>query len=96
VLGVDTKTSQDPSGNGLVLADHSEQNVLGADVVIVAVQRLLQRQHEELLGPRRERDRTGAALFAAPDGPDDPLASLLQRDPRRRQRSCGNSLLHGQ
>lgn len=41
MLEVDTKTSQDPSGDGLVLADDSEQNVLGADVAIAAVQRLL-------------------------------------------------------
>ena len=59
VLKVHTEIAQDPSGNGLVLADDGEQDVLGSDVVVAEAQRLLQRQRKQLLGARCERDRIG-------------------------------------
>ena len=43
-------------GDALALADETEQDVLGADVVVAELERLAQRQLEHLLRPRRERD----------------------------------------
>ena len=43
-------------GDALALADQAEEDVLGADVVVAELQRLAQRQLEDLLGPRGERD----------------------------------------
>ena len=39
-------------GDALALTDEAEQDVLGADVVVAELQRLAQRQLEDLLGPR--------------------------------------------
>ncbi len=80
MLEVDRKISKDPGGNGLVLADDSEQNVLSADAVIAAIQRLRQRQDEELLRSRCERglscsprptDRTTCSRASASVTPND-------------------------
>ncbi len=43
-------------GDALALADEAEQDVLGADVVVAELQRLAQRQLEDLLGARGEGD----------------------------------------
>ena len=39
-------------GDALALTDEAEQDVLGADVVVAELQRLAERQLEDLLGPR--------------------------------------------
>ena len=39
-------------GDALALADEAEEDVLGADVVVAELERLAQRQLEDLLGPR--------------------------------------------
>ena len=39
-------------GDALALTDEAEEDVLGADVVVAELQRLAQRQLEDLLGPR--------------------------------------------
>ena len=44
--------AHDLRGDALVLPDQAEQDVLGADVVVVQLQRLAQRQLQHLLGPR--------------------------------------------
>ena len=56
---------QDLRGDALALADQAEQDVLGADVVVAELQRLAERELEDLLGARRERDVTRSA----PPGP---------------------------
>ena len=53
---VRAQPDQHLGGDALALADQAEQDVLGADVVVAELQRLAQRQLEDLLGPRRERD----------------------------------------
>src|SRR5262249_59280197 len=59
------------------------------DVVVAERQRLAQRQLEDLLGARRERDLAGGDLLAGADDPDhlraDPLGGDVERleDPRR-------------
>ena len=70
-------------GDALALPDEPEEDVLGADVVVAELERLAERQLEDLLGARRERDvpgRRGAALA------DDLLhlaADGLERDAER-------------
>ncbi len=66
-LELDAEVHQHLRGDALVLADQTEQQVLGADVVVAEVARFLERQLEHLLGPRRERqlahgDHRGAGL----------------------------------
>ena len=52
-------------GDAFALADEAEEDVLGADVVVAELQRLAQRELEDLLRAGRERDvarRRGAAV----------------------------------
>ena len=71
LLGVRVEVEQDARGDALVLANESEQDVLGADVVVAQAQRLAQRQLEDLLRARRERDLAGRDLLARSDDPND-------------------------
>ena len=47
---------EDLCSPSLAFAEQAEQDVLGADVVVLELQRLAQRQLEHLLRPRGERD----------------------------------------
>ena len=73
-------------GNALALPDETQQNVLGADVVVAELQRLAQTQLENLLGARSERDVPRRRLLALADDLLDLAADSLQRDPQRLQR----------
>ena len=55
---VGAQADQHLGGHALALADQAEEHVLGADVVVAELQRLAQRQLEDLLGPGRERRAT--------------------------------------
>ena len=57
---------EDLRGDALTLADESEQDVLGADVVVSELERLAEGQLEHLLGPGGERDvtRRGGSTLA--------------------------------
>ena len=48
-------------GDALALADEAEEDVLGADVVVAELQRLAERQLEDLLGARGEGDVAATA-----------------------------------
>ena len=71
LLGVGVEVEQDARGDALVLADQAEQDVLGADVVVAQREGLAQRQLQDLLGARRERDLAGGDLLAGADDADD-------------------------
>ncbi len=58
-------------GDALALPDEPEEDVLGADVVVAELQGLAQRELEDLLGPRRERDVAARGLGALADDLDD-------------------------
>jgi hypothetical protein len=73
-------------GDALALADEAEQDVLGADVVVAELQRLAQRQLEDLLGARGERDVAAGRLLALADDLLDLLAHRVQRDVQALQR----------
>ena len=79
-------------GDALTLADEPEEDVLGADVVVAELQRLAQRELEDLLGAGRERDvarRRGAAVA---DDLLDLRAHGLERDAERLERLGGDAL----
>ena len=80
LLGVRVEVEQDPGGDALVLAHQSQQDVLGADVVVAQAQRLAQRKLEDLLRARRERDLTGGDFLPRPDDPDNLRAYALDGD----------------
>jgi hypothetical protein len=54
--------------------------VLGADVVVAQAQRLAQRELQDLLGARRERDLPARHLFAGADDPHDLRTDSLDGD----------------
>ena len=67
-------------GDALALADEAEEDVLGADVVVAELQCLAQRQLEDLLGARRERDVARRRRAALADDLFDLVAHGLERD----------------
>ena len=83
---------EDLGGDALALADEAEQDVLGADVVVAQLQRLAQRQLEDLLGARGEGDVTRRRLLALADDLLHLGAHGLQRDAERLQRLGGDAL----
>ena len=73
-------------GDALALADQTEQHVLGADVAVAELQRLAQRELEDLLRPRGERRRAGRGRAGQADRLLDLLAHGLERDAERLER----------
>src|SRR5262249_31631354 len=81
VLDLDLQVAQDLRGDALALADEAEEEVVGPDVGVAEVARLLEGELEDLLRPRREgelphRDHRRAGR----DELLDLLADLLQVD----------------
>ena len=76
----------------LTLANEAEQDVLGADVGVVHLQRLAQRQLEHLLGARGERDVPGGLGLTVPDDLFDLGANSLKRDAHLLECLGGDSL----
>ena len=75
-----SKSSRMRGGDALVLAHEAQQDVLGADVVVAEAQRLAQRELEDLLGARGERDLPGGDLLAGADDADHLSADALDGD----------------
>ena len=67
--------------------------MLGADVVVAEAQRLTERELEDLLRARRERDLAGGDLLAGADDADDLSAHALDGDVERLEHACGETLL---
>ena len=89
---VGAEADEDLGGDALALADETEQHVLGADVVVAELQRLSQRELEDLLRPRRERRRAGRGRPGGTDRLLDLLAYGLERDAEGLERLRGESL----
>jgi hypothetical protein len=96
LLGVSVEVEQDPRGDALVLADESEQDVLGSDVVVAEAQRLAQGELEDLLRARRERNLPGGDLLAGADDPHDLRTDALDGDVEALQHARGQALLLAQ
>src|SRR6266511_4877684 len=91
VVGI--KLGQDLGGDAVTPADQAEQEVLGADVVVAQLQRLPQRQVEDLLGPGREGRGSGWGGPAETDDLLDAQADGSQGDAQRLQRLVGNAVV---
>ena len=96
LLAVGVEVGEDPGGDALVLAHESEQDVFGPDVVVAERQRLTQRELEDLLGARGERDLARGHLFAGPDDPDDLRPDLLHRDLKPLEDPCRETFFFAQ
>ena len=79
-------------GDAFALADQPEEDVLGADVVVAELQRLAQRELEDLLGAGGERDVARRRLAAVADDLLDLRAHGLERDAERLERLGGDAL----
>jgi hypothetical protein len=90
------EVEQDAGGDSLVLADETEQDVLRADVVVPERQGLAQRQLQNLLGARRERDLAGGDLVSLADDARNLRTHLLDRDIERLENAGRESLLFTQ
>ena len=93
LLGVRVEVEQDAGGDALVLADEAEQDVLGADVVVAEAQRLAQRELQDLLGARGERDLPGGDLLTGADDAHDLGAHALDGDVQALEDPRGEPLL---
>src|SRR6266700_3005130 len=96
LLGVGVEVEQDPCRDSFVLADETEQDVLGADVVVAERKRLTKRQLQDLLRARSERDLAGRDLVALADNPCDLCTDFLDRDVERLEDTGSEPLLLAQ
>ena len=89
---VGAQLHQHLGGHALALADEAEEDVLGADVVVAELERLAQRQLEDLLGARRERDVAAGRRAALADDLLDLAAHGLERDAEALEGLGGDAL----
>src|SRR5689334_857689 len=96
LLGVCVEVEQDARSDALVLAHETEQDVLGADVVVAERQRLAERELQHLLRARRERDLTGGDLVALADDARDLRTHFLDGDVERLEHTRSKALFLAQ
>ena len=89
---VGAQLHQHLGGDALALADEAEQDVLGADVVVAELQRLAERQLQDLLGAWGEGDVATGRRAALADDLLDLRAHRLQGDAERLERLRGDAL----
>jgi hypothetical protein len=83
---VGAELDQHLGGHALTLADEAQQDVLCADVVVPELERLAERQLEDLLRAGREGDVAGRRRAALTDDLFDLLANGFQADAQRLER----------
>src|ERR1700733_4035908 len=79
----------DLRGDAVALPDQTQQDVLGADVVVVQLERLAQRELEGLLRPRRERDVPARRVGPGADHDPDLFTRAVARYPEAGQDAAG-------
>ena len=89
-LGVDIQVAQDAGRHALALAHQSQQDMLGADVVVAQGQGLPQSQLQHLLGPGREGDLALRLAVALAHDAADLAAHVFQGDLERAQHPGGH------
>ena len=89
-IEIGTELLQDLGRDALALADQSEQDVLGSDVVVTELQRFSQRELEDLLRSGRERDVAAGDLRSPADDLADVQPNCLERDAEARERPGGH------
>src|SRR5213078_4633918 len=93
---VGVEVEQDARRDAFVLAHEAEQDVLGADVVVAEAQRFAQRELQDLLRARRERDLPRRDLVTLADDACDLRAHLLDGDVERLEHARGETFLFAQ
>jgi hypothetical protein len=93
---VGVEVEQDARRDAFVLAHEAEQDVLGADVVVAEAQRFAQRELQDLLRARRERDLPRRDLVTLADDACDLRAHFLDRDVERLEHARGEPFLFAQ
>ena len=93
LLRVGVEVEEDARGDALVLTHEAEEDVLRTDVVVAERESFAQRQLENLLGARRERDLAGGDLVALADDARDLRADFLHRDVERLEHAGSKTLL---
>jgi hypothetical protein len=81
-------------GDTFAFTDEAEQDVLGADVVVAELEGLAERELEDVLGTRRERDLTGRLRLTFPDDLLDLLTDRFERDIQGIERSRTGPFSH--
>ncbi len=89
---VGAEAQRAPGGHALALTDEAEEHVLGADVVVAELQRLAERQLEDLLGPRGEGRRARGGRAGGADGLLHLLPDGLEGDAERLEGLGGDAL----
>src|SRR6202167_333427 len=79
----------DLRGDAVALPDQTQQDVLGADVVVMQLERLTQRELEGLLRPRRERDVPARRVGPGADHGPDFFTRVVARYPEAGQDAAG-------
>ena len=91
-VGVDLQVVQDAGRHSFALAHQSQQDMLGADVVVAQRQGLAQRQFQHLLGPGREGDLSLRLVVALAHDAGDLAPHLFQVDLERAQHARSHSV----
>src|SRR6185436_2198175 len=92
-LGGGGDVEKDAGSDALVLTHQAEQDVLGADVVVAERERFAERELEDLLGARGERNLAGGDLLARAHDADDLGADALNGDVQALEDASGEALL---
>jgi hypothetical protein len=92
LVEVHAETLEDAGGDALALADEAEEQVLGADVVVAEAARLVDRQLDDPLRPRRQPDLADDRSVAPADDELDRGPDLRQLDVHVLQDARGDAL----
>ncbi len=96
LLRIGVEVEQDARRDTFVLTDQTEQDVLGADVVVAKAERLAQRELEHLLRSRRERNLAGGDFLAGAHDPHHLGTNTLNRDVKRLEHARRKALFFAQ
>ena len=91
LVEADAERLEHAGGDALAFADQAEQQVLGADVVVVQSARFVDRQLDDLLGARRQADVAGDGAIAAADDELDRAADFVELDAEIAEHLGGNA-----
>jgi len=89
---IDPEIGQHARGHALALANQPEEQMLGADVVVVELARLFKRKLDDALGARREDHLLLNRLPAATDDGLDFLTNFCEVDAEALEHFCGQAL----
>ncbi len=92
LLEVDPQALQHACRDALAFSHQSEEQVLGADVVVIEAPRLVNREFDDLLRARGQSDLADRWLFAAPDDELNRRAHLGQLHAHVAQHPSGDAI----